>query len=198
MAREVVQYLAGEEIQCKGIIVSDNKRHFEYLLRLKVFEFSEIEYDDSMGIILTLAPSSRLEVLKQIKAKGMPKLDNIYAPEWHKEPNSCNRSEEPLYKGYFKNYTALDNLGQKYGTDKHSSYHNYLNKYDFFLSNLKDKEMNVLELGVFKGASIAMWEEYFPHATIYGVDIDEECKIYEGGRKRILIEDLFYEERIKK
>jgi hypothetical protein len=47
----------------------------------------------------------------------------------------------------------------------------------------------VLEVGVLTGESILMWEEFFPNAIIYGIDIDRKCTEYEGGRRRILIGD---------
>jgi hypothetical protein len=34
-----------------------------------------------------------------------------------------------------------------------------------------------------------MWEEYFPNAEIIGIDIDEKCREFSGGRKRVLIGD---------
>jgi hypothetical protein len=34
-----------------------------------------------------------------------------------------------------------------------------------------------------------MWEEFFPQANIYGVDIDIKCKQFEGGRRKIFIGD---------
>jgi hypothetical protein len=89
--------------------------------------------------------------------------------------------------------SALDDLGRKYGTDKSSgeeTFHDYLRKYEFFLKNFKDEDFTFLELGVFKGASLKMWEEYFPHAQIIGVDIEEETKKHEGGRIKIINGDI--------
>jgi hypothetical protein len=34
-----------------------------------------------------------------------------------------------------------------------------------------------------------MWEDFFPNAIIYGIDIDLNCKKFEGGRRRIMIGD---------
>ena len=35
-----------------------------------------------------------------------------------------------------------------------------------------------------------MWESFFLNAIVYGVDIEEKCKMYEGRRRRILVKDL--------
>jgi hypothetical protein len=92
--------------------------------------------------------------------------------------------------GFFSECKELDQIGANYNTDKCNILHNYLVKYEFFLRSLKNKSFNLLELGVFNGASLKMWEEYFPEANIYGVDIDERCREYEGGRRNVLIMDL--------
>lgn len=39
------------------------------------------------------------------------------------------------------------------------------------------------------GNSLQMWEEFFPNAEVYGIDIDPECKKLESGRKNISIGD---------
>jgi predicted O-methyltransferase YrrM len=51
------------------------------------------------------------------------------------------------------------------------------------LGHRRDKVKRVLEIGVHKGASLRMWEEYFPNAEIVGVDIDEAC-LFNAGRIR--------------
>jgi hypothetical protein len=42
-----------------------------------------------------------------------------------------------------------------------------------------------------------MWEEYFPNATIHGVDINPECKKYESGRIKITVADQGNESQLK-
>lgn len=92
--------------------------------------------------------------------------------------------------GYFSQYALLDQLGVKRATDKSSLIHNYLRKYEFFLQSLREESFTFLELGVFQGASIKMWHDYFPNAKIIGVDINPACKEFTGERKHILIADL--------
>lgn len=64
--------------------------------------------------------------------------------------------------------TPLCELAETYGTDKLR--HGYTPLYHELFAPLRDNSMNVVELGVFRGASIRMWAEYFTTATIYGVD----------------------------
>ncbi len=84
---------------------------------------------------------------------------------------------------------SLNEIGLKYGTDKASSHHNYLSFYDTFLASLRDQPITLLEIGVFKGASLNTWSEYFPNAKIIGVDIQLSCKQLETDRIKIELAD---------
>jgi hypothetical protein len=62
----------------------------------------------------------------------------------------------------------LTSIGYKYGTDKVD--HGFTTVYEQLLSKYKYDSFNLLEVGVFYGSSIKMWNEYFPNATIYAAD----------------------------
>lgn len=55
--------------------------------------------------------------------------------------------------------------------DKGSIRHRYDRVYEPKLQHLRDKKFKLLEIGVFKGNSLASWLEFFPHAKIFGIDI---------------------------
>jgi len=82
---------------------------------------------------------------------------------------------------------TLDEIGLKYLPSKIQ--HNYLEIMDFHFSPLREKARKVLEIGVQTDRSVKMWEEYFPNAEIYGLDIEPECKEVEKGRVKIIIGD---------
>lgn len=84
---------------------------------------------------------------------------------------------------------TLDEIGLKYGTDKASVHHNYLNFYEFFMAPLRELPLKILEIGVYKGASLRTWREYFPKANIIGVDIQPSCKQFESERIHIELAD---------
>jgi len=72
------------------------------------------------------------------------------------------------------------------------SQHDYLIKYDFYFNKLKDKNLNILEIGVANGASLNLWKNYFTSSNIYGIDINKDaihnqlgkgCKIFIGDQK---------------
>jgi demethylmacrocin O-methyltransferase len=56
-------------------------------------------------------------------------------------------------------------------TDKHWT-HSYTLLYDQHCSYLKDTAAKVLEVGVYRGSSINMWQRAFPKAQVYGIDIN--------------------------
>ena len=91
------------------------------------------------------------------------------------------------------NSGILDGIGRKFGTDKAGGApdaHDFLRKYEFFLKDMKDEDFTLLELGVFKGASLKTWAEYFPNARIVGIDIEPAALARAGGRIEVMIGDL--------
>lgn len=68
------------------------------------------------------------------------------------------------------NHSAtLHELGVRYGTDK--VHHNYLVVYDRLFAPLRSTARRMLEVGVFRGASVMMWRDYFARAEIVGMDV---------------------------
>jgi FkbM family methyltransferase len=63
---------------------------------------------------------------------------------------------------------SLHSLGSVFGTDKSTS--GVLPFYEKYMKPFRNAPINILEIGVFFGASIRMWREYFPCATVYGID----------------------------
>jgi len=68
----------------------------------------------------------------------------------------------------------LDRLAIKYGTDKSSKCHHYTYVYDKYFNSLRFENINFLEIGLAGCASARMWEEYFPNASLFFMDIMEE------------------------
>lgn len=83
---------------------------------------------------------------------------------------------------------SLEVLGRKHGTDK-ITLHGYHVWYERHFSAIRNERLTLLEIGVAGGASIRMWEDYFPQAQIIGVDCIPECKRFESAHTRIFIGD---------
>jgi hypothetical protein len=82
---------------------------------------------------------------------------------------------------------TLDQIGIRHGTDKSSNIHDYCRKYEKYFPFKRDAVLNILEIGVLNGESLKMWEEYYPNATICGIDIDPGCRKYESDNIKIRI-----------
>jgi hypothetical protein len=79
-----------------------------------------------------------------------------------------------LYKFSVNNYIMMENLynlGIKHNTDK-SYAHNFTTIYDTYFNNIRNDNINFLELGIgSNAASGPMWAEYFRNGNIYVFDI---------------------------
>ena len=64
---------------------------------------------------------------------------------------------------------SLKKLFIKYKSDKHI--HKYDLVYDQYLEKLKNKKLNILEIGVSDGSSLKAWSDYFKKSKIIGIDI---------------------------
>ena len=77
------------------------------------------------------------------------------------------------------NNKSLDELFTYYGSDKANFFqkqnrkgHGYSSFYTKHFNNLKNEQINILEIGSFSGASAAAFSKYFPNAKIFCFDIN--------------------------
>lgn len=78
----------------------------------------------------------------------------------------------------------LTEIGLRHSTDKAVD-HKFTPFYHAKLHHLRQHPINLLEIGVFHAQSLRTWKEYFPHAAVYGFDVDDR-KCYQEDR--IIIE----------
>ena len=94
-------------------------------------------------------------------------------------PASDPRSN-PL-RAYFESHTE----GRGIWKGRH-----YFDIYVRHLERFVGRPVHVVEIGVYSGGSLEMWRKYFgPESTIYGVDLEEACRVYEGDGVRIFVGD---------
>ncbi len=82
----------------------------------------------------------------------------------------------------------LNDLAVKYGTDKRENRHNYVAVYESLFEEFRQDAFNFLEIGVCRGASHKMWRDWFPNATIYGID-NRKYGVF-GKLERLVIDQV--------
>lgn len=176
----------------EAVIVSDGHKKNSFFMGFDVREISQVQFYPGDCIVLSVIKRKANDLRKQLELIDIPEGVSIYEQEIVKSVSSI----EEFYKGsctdgpYFREFLELNEIGSKYGTDKAEKFHNYLHKYEFFLSKYKSKPIRLMELGVFNGASIKMWADYFRNGQIIGVDIDESCLKFKGDNYKCIQKDL--------
>ena len=79
----------------------------------------------------------------------------------------------------------LDGIADKYGTDKKILCHGYTRVYEKLFLPIRHDVKNIIEAGIFDGASLRMWRDYFPNATVHGLDIEQKSVDCVNSEERI-------------
>ena len=67
-------------------------------------------------------------------------------------------------------------------------WHHYFDIYTRYFERYRGRPIKMLEIGVFRGASLRMWKEYFhPDSTIVGIDIDKSCQAHEIADRKVFV-----------
>lgn len=90
--------------------------------------------------------------------------------------------------------TTLCKIMADHGSDKSPLWegsrkpHSYTKRYHELFSGIRESVTSVLEVGVYQGASLRGWREYFPNAQIVGVD-NRESRLYQSDRIESFLAD---------
>lgn len=86
--------------------------------------------------------------------------------------------------------------------NKMTKWSHYFEVYHRHFERFRNRQVTVLEIGVWGGGSLQMWKKYFgSQCHIIGIDIMEECRDYEEEQIKIYIgsqEDKEFLQRVKK
>ncbi len=97
----------------------------------------------------------------------------------------------------FKNYLDFINRKKIYDYEYQLG-NNFSPIYEKLFSEIKEKKINFLELGVANGHSLASWYMFFKNANIYGIDIKKRSKLfYKGNRLNYFSVDITSAEAVK-
>ncbi len=84
---------------------------------------------------------------------------------------------------------SLDELALWYGADKSTAGHGFAPIYEGYLDAWRDRPMTVIEIGVYRGASLRMWRDYFERGRIFGLDVSNESAKQSGERIDVTVGD---------
>jgi hypothetical protein len=88
----------------------------------------------------------------------------------------------------------LTEIGIKYNTDKATG-HGFTQFYSKYLEGYINPA--ILEIGIYEGASLKMWEEFYGYPLIVGVDIEDK-KQFENSNIKTLVADQGKPEQLLK
>ena len=190
---------ASNKIEIVGVVDNDNVKWGEkiegYIIEPPE-EIGKLEFDyivvtpvDSDDIIAQLGDIYGVERGKIINSRNLivPAETNLGTVKLQCKNDQCYNiydlipqctiPSNPLEDYYFMN---SHNVMYKWW--------HYFEIYHIFLKKYINTEARILEIGVFNGGSVTMWENYFGRkSTIVGIDINEKCKQYEEGNIHICI-----------
>jgi len=108
----------------------------------------------------------RLEILHALGYGKVPcrvfKTKNLFRKL---APGKAIEEDNSIHSLAMKQFQKL----KEKSTDKYWV-HTYTRLYDRHVGYMRQDAEKILELGVFRGASLLLWKDAFPHAHIYGVD----------------------------
>lgn len=89
----------------------------------------------------------------------------------------AEKNSTPMHRAFYQNKGAVVNKWRHYPAI-----------YDRYLSRFRNKKTKILEIGVSGGGSLQLWREYFGQdATIFGIDINPACAMFDGAAGKVRI-----------
>lgn len=131
-------------------------------------------------------------------------MSKVKAPE-HLDANTAYHFHQDAYS-YAADWQNFSNQSLNVKTDKQDLLDLYINKqgqnkegvwkwlhyleaYHHHFQRFVNREVHVLEIGVYSGGSLSLWREYFgPNCHVYGVDI-EDCTQFSKEKTKIFVGD---------
>ena len=128
--------------------------------------------------------ATRMKAVYAAKKRHHTEEDNHNEEDTAKRPRQYNPqflqrleslAQQELHYDSCRNIGEMSVIGIRHGTDKISQhgYHRYYPRYLEVYRRLS-ADYAMLEIGIDQSASLSTWLDYFPHAFIYGIDIDVE------------------------
>jgi hypothetical protein len=107
-------------------------------------------------------------------------FSRAYTDTFQEADTPDSSSVNPLWE-YFQNHKEGHGIWK---------WEHYFDIYHRHFARFVGQKVNVLEIGIYAGGSLEMWRSYFGEKShIYGVDIEEACKVYANDHVSVFIGD---------
>lgn len=177
------------------LIDSDRRKAGMTRMGIPVRYYKDVETKDIDAIVLTTVFVQ--EVLKIIETElayleipVFEDIDHFLAYEY------VNITHKEIARNPF--YSILEKNMFMNNTDKRLQ---YLEVYDKYFARFRGTDVTFMEIGVYQGASLQLWKEYFgAKSKIIGIDINEECVQFKDEQIEIEIgsqESIYFWDYIK-
>jgi hypothetical protein len=112
--------------------------------------------------------------------EGYRYASRLPRPSVRPMPQAAEAGANPL-EAYFDAHTEGPGIWK---------WRHYFDIYDRHFAKFVGQEVHLVEIGIFSGGSLAMWQSYFgERCHVYGVDIEDACRVYERDKVQVFIGD---------
>ena len=146
--------------------VQKQTRLFYALINGKCVVSEKSKYNGFKDLIIEVERDQLKDKLFQVLREGQWKEQQKNVSERFKE---LSTTVERNMNGIITKHSRQT---PKFYTDK-TTLHSYGEIYDRILEPFADKEGSMLEIGVYNGGSMLVWQDYFSKMKIYGLDIND-------------------------
>lgn len=135
-----------------------------------ISELNRVFYDDKKFV-------TGLIVENDIDWK-MPDSNITHSGWMNERLNALGYDKDAILSNDISNsIELLEMIAFDAGSDKSKDDHKYVDFYAMLFDPIRLQTTTVMELGIEDGQSMVLWNEYFPHAQIIGVDIKSKLHI---------------------
>ena len=142
-------------------------------------------YADALFRVATFLKTDSTKPRRALRDLVAAASARAYAQNWVAPASVPARQSEPTVPNELRKFFESRHEGPGIWKWLH-----YFDIYHRHFARFVGRPVRILEVGIYSGGSLDMWQAYFgKQCEVFGVDIEEACKIYERPNVHILIGD---------
>jgi hypothetical protein len=141
-------------------------------------------YADALARLAGFVTNDSTNVRRQLRDLVAASSARAFSRSWERAPSATELVPERPFNALRQ---FFENRAEGPGIWK---WEHYFDIYHRHFSRFIGRPVRILEVGIYSGGSLDMWQSYFgPDCEIYGVDIEQACMTYERRNVRVFIGD---------